>query len=1054
MNKKFSTLLMAGLLGAGPLCGSAWAADVTPATINGSRLKVVKLPTDSNGNPANPSGSYIVVADANNNSEADAGDYLLKVTVDAKTGKVLTYEGLQLKAEQDIENLAPVTWSFSEISVTDANGKSDGYLYSLYNAEVGAYLTTDASLDVITAKDKSSHDASNDQYARFSVQDANQHANRFTQKCGLYLYKADNSTITNVLEITVSVSAKASTASQLLLCELSEKVLAGTELNVLNDVVGGEGFALTFKDDDKAFETNILKDQNLKVFYVPTKIAMGAGEVPAGMYLATDYPESLIETDQITKKADFEACTFIAVDADKNYDIHKADRESGIGFDFTTVKGDAFNYYNGTDKKELSTPGEIYVGNARFEIVVANPLAGYETYNLRLPEIRVAAKTTEHANKKNVYVGTIKDQLKNYLLTSATAVNLSTTNSTLYAPTGLLNAEDVPAVYTIKFVSGEKELKEGEASEYAQYLAPILKTNLGYRAYQFASVGEADENDPMYQYVVTAVDQANKTITFYNRLTKAKIAMSLYHSEEDAENVYTVFVANKNAANRVENFYVEEVSGTADQSLVYDTPLPLHKKKVQLTKIDYTTIDKFATFMNREEGAGVVKFRLAKNSVADAVFYAGANRTTGKDKEITTGVMKAWEDYADNFELIKSKDSLLVVTDYVYNYKDDADNEKDVWRKSVEKDTVAFYTYKIKLFDDENEYYVTASENGFVQLDNVAESGATDFIIRENPDGSIALIKDKGSKNGAALAFMEVETHYAFVTALDDEENAWIMRRYLDRVPGASLKTFIEEEAGAISLEAVAQHISMQATEGGFVSAKDGEGKIAIATEVSDDLKFWVEPQDDKANIPSFYIANAGRYMYYAEDSASYAPKNKEQYTFGDEETKLIFKAGELINADTLKTTVDNKTVYVAEKGNPSKNVKAGLGNFLYQIVKFEEGSDEYVIRKANTNYYVRNINGQLTLNWGRKDALKVHIESQEAPTANESIDVITLKVIAGEGNVTIVGAQGKKVVISNILGQVIANTVVTSNNAAIAAPAGIVVVAVEGEAAVKAIVK
>ena len=49
---------------------------------------------------------------------------------------------------------------------------------------------------------------------------------------------------------------------------------------------------------------------------------------------------------------------------------------------------------------------------------------------------------------------------------------------------------------------------------------------------------------------------------------------------------------------------------------------------------------------------------------------------------------------------------------------------------------------------------------------------------------------------------------------------------------------------------------------------------------------------------------------------------------------------------------------------------------------------------------------------------------------------------------------NGKKVVVSNILGQVVANTVITSDNATIAAPAGVVVVAVEGEAAVKAIVK
>ena len=88
------------------------------------------------------------------------------------------------------------------------------------------------------------------------------------------------------------------------------------------------------------------------------------------------------------------------------------------------------------------------------------------------------------------------------------------------------------------------------------------------------------------------------------------------------------------------------------------------------------------------------------------------------------------------------------------------------------------------------------------------------------------------------------------------------------------------------------------------------------------------------------------------------------------------------------------------------------------------------------------------------KDALRVYADAQEAPTANEGVEVATVKVIAGEGNVTIAGAQGKKVVVSNILGQTVANTVITSDNATIAAPQGVIVVAVEGEAAVKAIVK
>ena len=51
-------------------------------------------------------------------------------------------------------------------------------------------------------------------------------------------------------------------------------------------------------------------------------------------------------------------------------------------------------------------------------------------------------------------------------------------------------------------------------------------------------------------------------------------------------------------------------------------------------------------------------------------------------------------------------------------------------------------------------------------------------------------------------------------------------------------------------------------------------------------------------------------------------------------------------------------------------------------------------------------------------------------------------------------GAAGKNVVITNVLGQTIANTVITSSEATISAPKGYVTVAVEGEKAVKAIVK
>ncbi len=93
----------------------------------------------------------------------------------------------------------------------------------------------------------------------------------------------------------------------------------------------------------------------------------------------------------------------------------------------------------------------------------------------------------------------------------------------------------------------------------------------------------------------------------------------------------------------------------------------------------------------------------------------------------------------------------------------------------------------------------------------------------------------------------------------------------------------------------------------------------------------------------------------------------------------------------------------------------------------------------------------------GSDDALIFNVEhvcGDKVAVDNENIAVEGVSVVAGNGQVTIMGAAGKNVTITNILGKVIANQTISSDNATIAVPAGIVAVAVEGEAAVKAIVK
>ena len=94
------------------------------------------------------------------------------------------------------------------------------------------------------------------------------------------------------------------------------------------------------------------------------------------------------------------------------------------------------------------------------------------------------------------------------------------------------------------------------------------------------------------------------------------------------------------------------------------------------------------------------------------------------------------------------------------------------------------------------------------------------------------------------------------------------------------------------------------------------------------------------------------------------------------------------------------------------------------------------------------NGDGALIFNVAQKD-------EEDMVTSNDNINNVEgVSVVAGNGTVTIQGAAGKSVVISNILGKVVAETVLTSDNATIAVLAGIVAVAVDGEEAVKVVVK
>ena len=190
-----------------------------------------------------------------------------------------------------------------------------------------------------------------------------------------------------------------------------------------------------------------------------------------------------------------------------------------------------------------------------------------------------------------------------------------------------------------------------------------------------------------------------------------------------------------------------------------------------------------------------------------------------------------------------------------------------------------------------------------------------------------------------------------------------------------------------------------------------------------------------------------GLFLVSMKDSAAVDAAHKEMYSYNDM-PRLGFVAASHIG-DSLIIERPNATdadTLQSAKNKAFESLVAMPATFSFKVSK--ENKSEYSIVAADGNLAI--LNGVAVLSDGEGQMF-----TESAPTANEAAPSVSeVKVIATNGAIQVIGAQGKKVVVSNILGQTIANTVIASDNATIAAPQGVVVVAIEGEEAVKAIVK
>ena len=254
-----------------------------------------------------------------------------------------------------------------------------------------------------------------------------------------------------------------------------------------------------------------------------------------------------------------------------------------------------------------------------------------------------------------------------------------------------------------------------------------------------------------------------------------------------------------------------------------------------------------------------------------------------------------------------------------------------------------------------------------------------------------------------------------------------------------------------------------------------------------------------------------GYYLINATDSAKNSAGNIDDYDYiwDTKWERLVFTDAihwndtlyildgadltDLVGGTTSdgKPQLDMNKVDAAAIATDSKIIKVNLNDNTHKDVVFsmrliERGADDFIIESESSDrifdiiptwdYKRTNSTGPIIApcegGWikiqngvpviSRSDvvfsmpnAFRMNVRlTTDEPVANTNVTAVAPVVIGNDGAVTVLNAAGKKIVISNILGQTVANTVLSSDNVTIAAPKGIVVVAIEGEAAVKALVK
>lgn len=803
----------------------------------------------------------------------------------------------------------------------------------------------------------------------------------------------------------------------------SEELEDVTELNALYNT-SGFSFASKPYDTDQTEEPigNLFNTKKVVARYVSTAIEVDATQYPSYSGDTHDLriePGMYFFTENAPKDgADYKEwmnATILVVSSTETVEATNAGRASGDGFALAEVKVSDLNFYQGSDNAWMTAGNDISINNANFR--VQKSYVDAYPYELNVDDFRYReqASKAKHVTK-SVKLHVLKHSDKYYLTTTHATDDqfiFKLAAAGMKKGIELLNTEAKVAAYTIRILDGKEYApstdnidKKDIKSVYGKYLTNAVKAS------QFELVAKAKVlsqlETPAYQWAISSVDNEYE-VTFTNRETGEHFTASLFPKADLGENVYELSTKSK----KVTAIYVDantynETEGEAAE---------MQQLIVELTPAE---VDPYAGFLNLDDETLVTMAFARDNNETSNKWYVAAkkqaNPLAGYELNKNGKFANEVSDAAQ-WQLVKDdKKRTIIERSFVYN----KDGRVTVQARA---DKGYAYVYQLQYINDgiETEKYFPKGISFVGEQEVLVAEGQAEFVIKLAADGSVYLIPVNNTSSTIASILNKYTKSVVDATYKDNiDECQYETPSSVYAWPSTStqqdwlLNTYLIVEAPEISYPAEEGHISLVSDKGNYISMNENRDGIVVN---ENQYSFYLQVTDEDAVVPSFYISNKGTvengdrlFLFNPADSVNYYVADgtyDRKYEWIKNETKAIFKPATLWETkDTLTTVVKGNKVSVAE-----------------------EADDEGVLGG---------------------------LDYTGDPTANESIADAAegVKVIAGNGTVEIQGAAGKNVVITNVLGKVITSTVLISDNATIAAPAGIVVVAVDGEAAVKAVVK